>query len=98
MLTKDVIDIFRISAPVVKQEFIRKSQTETNTCHKIQIQKFYCQSCLFWLRHFAAQCSRRFHSKKLIIEDEYVPATLFRIQQSDFPIMFFFRLRRFAVQ
>ena len=35
----DVIDTFRDTTPAVNQEFVRKNQIETNTCHKVSYSK-----------------------------------------------------------
>ena len=71
-MTEDMIDTFRNTTPEVNQEFLRKSQFETSTCHKCLIlEKLTRQSSIFKLRRLAAQCLRSLHStgqKELVFD------------------------------
>ena len=71
-MTGDVIGTFRNTTPAVNQEFVQKIQIETNmVSHILMLKKLICQSCVFTLRHFAAQCFRDFQNTKR--ENEQVP-------------------------
>ena len=50
-----------------------KSQIETSAWHKVPLKNLICQSGLFSLRHFDAQCLRSSQSEKR--ENEEVPST-----------------------
>ena len=60
----DVPESFKIMIPAVNQKFVRKSWIEASICHSASLEKLTCQSCLFRLRQFAAQCLRNLNSKQ----------------------------------
>ena len=55
----NVTNTFRNTTPAVNEEIVRKSQS-----HRVSFEKLICQPFRFSLRHFAAQCSRSWHSKQ----------------------------------
>ena len=56
----DVIDTFRNTTPAVNQKFVPKIQIQTSNSQG----QLICQSRLFRLYQFSAQCLRNLHRKQ----------------------------------
>ena len=63
-----------IRRPMFNKFTQQKNATKTFTCHTVSIKQSTCQSCLFKLGHFDAQCLRGLHKKQQ--ENEQVPPAL----------------------
>ena len=61
----DVVETYIITTRAVTQKFVRKDQTgKVPDVTRSHVQKIKCQSCLFRLCLFAAQCLRSLHKKQ----------------------------------